>query len=93
MYFRSWQHASSKMTEKRKVVSCCGFVDYQTFTVETMFCFSSRKAFLTPDKLLSCLMENKLRVMPPAEMAVGLKNQAASTYCTYGVLLPYRTAS
>lgn len=38
-------------------------------------------------------MENKLGVFPPPAMAIGLKNQAASTYCTYGVLLPCRTAS
>lgn len=43
MYFRSWQHASYKMSEKRRMASCSGFVDYQTSTVEAVFCFSSTK--------------------------------------------------
>lgn len=35
-------------------------------------------------------MGKKLGVILPAAMAIGLENQAASTYCTYGVLLPCR---
>lgn len=86
MYFRSWQHASCKMTEKRKMASCSGFLDYQTFTVEAVFWFSSRKALF---KLLSSSFLawwKTLGVIPPAAMVIWLENQAASTYCTYGAL-------